>query len=98
MGISHAWVVGYPISLEDLNLLIYKLIMSSDDEIVQFIIQILLRKKDTCEYLSVLGNAVRTRYAKGGLKKLFLRHPDHFLLTERYVFVFSSRGVLVRRI
>ena len=73
-------------SLEVLNLLTYKLIMSSDDEIVQFVIQILLRKKKNCEYLSVLGNAVRTRYIpKGGLKKLFLRHPDHFLLNERYV-------------
>jgi len=58
--------------------------MDDEDDIVKFIAQILLRKEKKREYLSVLGNVVRSKHPKGGLKKLFLRHPQHFIFTERY--------------
>lgn len=60
--------------------------MNNDHEIAEFIVQLLLRKKDHREFLSVLGNAIPEQ-PTGGLKKLFLRNPGQFILIERYVIV-----------
>ncbi|KAI8114265.1 hypothetical protein M9434_002391 [Picochlorum sp. BPE23] len=63
-----------------------------DSDIVQCTVQILLRKKSHSEYLSVLGNAVRsvqpvfeggTPLQKGLLKRIFLKYPDQFIIKER---------------
>lgn len=61
-----------------------KIMNDEDVDIIAFIVQLLLRKENNSEYLSVLGNSVRSKQPKGGLKKLFLRHPQHFIFTERY--------------
>ena len=61
--------------------------MDGEDDIIEFIVQILLRKKNNREYLSVLGNAVLPKQPRGGLKKLFLRHSQHFIFIERYCHV-----------
>ncbi len=61
-----------------------KIMNDEDVDIIAFIVQLLLRKENNSEYLSVLGNSVRSKHPKGGLKKLFLRHPQHFIFTERY--------------
>lgn len=66
--------------------------VQDDSDIVHCTVQILLRKKSHSEYLSVLGNAVRsfqsvseggTPLQKGLLKMLFLKYPDQFIIEER---------------
>lgn len=58
--------------------------MSDDSEILKYVAQILLKKKNCCEYLSALGSAIPVK-PRGGLKKLFLRHKEQFSLDARYI-------------